>query len=95
MWHSGLQYKLLQLKLPGKIVIGTENSNTISLQSDVPKGSVLSPTLYTLHTNAIPTAGPGCTDIMYVNDITQIITTASKSKNMMKIKVERFINKPV
>ncbi len=30
---------------------------------------------------------------MYADDVTQIITTQSKSKNMMKLKVEREINR--
>ncbi len=45
------------------------------------------------YTNDISTAGPGCLDIMYADDVTQIIITQSKSKNMMKLKVEREINR--
>ncbi len=106
VWHKGLKYKLLQVNLPAilekilcnflddrpaRIVIGNENSNIISLQSGVSQGSVLSLTLYALYTNDIPTAGPGYIDIMYADDITQVITTASKSKNVMKLKAEREI----
>ncbi len=64
--------------------------------SGVPPGSVLSPTFYTIYTNNLPSEGPGCSDIMYSDDVTQIITSQSKSKLMMKIKVEREIeNKQV
>ncbi len=108
VWHNGLKYKILHIDLPPfleKILcnfldnrsallnIGNDFSNNIQLLSAVPQGSVLSPTLSTLYTNDIPAAGPGCLDIMYTDDVTKKIATQSKSKNMMKFKVEREINK--
>ncbi len=54
---------------------------------------MLPPTLYTLYTNDLPSAGPGCLDILYADDITQIVTTQSKSKNMLKLKVEKDIDR--
>ncbi len=59
----------------------------------MPQGSVLSLTLYTLYTNDPPSPEHGCLDIMYADDITQVITTPRKSKHMMKIKVEREIER--
>ncbi len=69
VWHNGLKYKVLKLGLPSilekkilcnflnnrkaKIDIGNDYSNYITL-SGVPQGSVLSPTLYTLFTNGLP-----------------------------------------
>ena len=51
---------------------------------------VLSPTLYTLFTNYLPLPEYGSLDVMYADDVTQVITP-NKSKLMMKAKVEREI----
>lgn len=72
---------------------GNEFSNHIYLLSRVPQGSVLSPTLHTLYTNNLPSPEYNCLDIMYADDITQIITSPSRSRLMMKIRVETFIER--
>ncbi len=48
---------------------------------------------YTHFTNDLPPSEYGCTDTMYATDITQVITSNSKSKLMMEIKVERKIER--
>ncbi len=53
----------------------------------------MSPTLYTIFTNDIPLLKHGCIDTMYADDVTQVITSQSESKLMMKIKVEREIER--
>ncbi len=95
VWFNGLKYKISHLELPSilektlcnsldhrsaKIKIGEETSNEIQIESGVSQGSLLCPTLYTLYTNDLPPAGPGCLDILYADDITQIVKTQSKSK---------------
>lgn len=69
------------------------NINDINLLSSVPQGSVSSPTIYTLYTNDLPPPEHGCLDTMYADDITQVITSTRKSKLMMKVKVEREIER--
>ncbi len=108
VWHNDMKYKLLTLQLPSipekilcnfldnrktKINIGKEYSREIRLLSGVPQGRVLSPTVYTLFTNDLPPPEHGCLDTMYADDVTQIIISPSKSKLMIKLKIERDIER--
>ncbi len=49
--------------------------------------------LYTLLTNDLSPPVYSCLDIMYADDVTQIITSPSKSKLMIKAKVEQEIER--
>ncbi len=106
VWHAGIKYKLIRLNLPTllektlcnflnnrtvRMSFGKYMNNIINLKSRVSEGSILSPTFYSLYTNALPPPGPGCLHALYTDDITQIIASLSKSKDMMKVKVEREI----
>ncbi len=90
LWHNGLNYKILRLGLPdtlenilcnfldnrtAEINISKDYSTVLRLLGGVPQGSVLSPTLYTLLTNDPTPLEHGCLDIMYADDITQVLTT--------------------
>lgn len=107
VWHCGLKYKILQLQLPTtieKILCDFISDRTASikvknfigpsfnLNTGVPQGSVLSPTLYTIYTNDIEESQRDL-NISYADDITQIIGYKGKSKNMMNLHSTREIER--
>lgn len=108
VWHNGLKYKILQLGLPPhleKIICDYITERTVKIRinniigpeieilSGVPQGGILSPTLYTIYTRDLPEPTIDSYDILYADDITQIITHNGKSKRAMAIKVGREIER--
>jgi len=95
VWHSGLKHKLIDIQMPEpitkllcnfleerkvKIKINNHVGNPISLQSGVPQGSVISPTLYILYTSCLPPPTQHHVYIAYADDVTQLVTHPGKSK---------------
>ena len=89
-WTQGLKYKVINIPdLPliiqkilcsyvtnhtAQIQIENYKGDKINLESGVPQGGILSPTLYILYTRDIPPpADVNNSDVIFANDITQII----------------------
>lgn len=87
VWTLGLQYKISQLNMhinftktlnnflsnrTASVTIENHTGPPIQLQTGVPQGACLSPTLYSLYTNDIPQPIPKTEYIAYADDITQI-----------------------
>lgn len=96
VWHEGLQTKIAQIQLPlvitkffnnfikdrsAKIKIEDYIGPPFQLQADVPQGSALSPTLYSIYTNDLPPSAIDFTNIQYA-DITQIVSYARENPEL-------------
>lgn len=90
VWHTGLKYKLTQLNIhpaltetlcdfitdrTASIRIGTYTGPPFPLESGVPQGACLSPTLYSFYTHDLPPPLPDTEYICFADDISQIIST--------------------
>ena len=105
IWLNGLKYKLLrQNNLPSlmkKIVssyvsdrtdqirIGNHIGNKFNLESGGPQGGILSSTLFISYTSDIPRAGPNSDDVIFADDITQVIQNIDGDKEQLKYDTER------
>ena len=108
VWHNGLKFKILNMGLPliiekmtanflddrtAKIRLNNQLSGLINIRSGVPQGSILSPTLFILYTSDLTPAGPGCTDVLFADDVTQIVEYHHQSKKMLARRTEREIKR--
>ena len=89
IWHTGLKYKLTEINLhdcyqrilcdfvmdrTARIKIGRYTGQTIELETGVPQGACLSPTLFNFYVRDLPDPLPNTDYIQYADDITQIIS---------------------
>lgn len=89
VWHTGLKFKIMQLNIhnsfkrtlcdyltdrTAKIRIANHIGPSFPLESGVPQGACLSPTLYSFYTHDMPPPLPDTDYICFADDITQIIS---------------------
>ena len=101
--HKGIEWKILNLNLPPKfghilssfldyrnsrIELNNQLGESFPFVNGVFQGYIPSPTLFLCYTSGIPPSGPRAVDIMFVDDITQIMIYQHTSK-------ERLVRKPV
>ena len=109
VWTSGLKYKIITIEdLPSiikKIMcsylvertaqIKIENiiGPRIKLKSGVPQGGILSPTMYILYTKDIPRPGRNCMDVLFADDITQVIVNYNDDRRQLALTSQREIER--
>ena len=89
VWHNGLKYKILLTEMDdltkrmlcsyldgrrAQIRVGKVTGEEFPILSGVPQGGVLAPILFNFYTRDTPAPGIGCTQILFADDHTQIIT---------------------
>lgn len=107
VWHMGLKFKILHLGLPApverllcdfledrtaRIKVGKHIGPAFPLETGVPQGSVLSPTLYALYTSDCPESNSGV-NIQYADDVTQIVFYQGRSCQMLNRSTGREIER--
>ena len=106
VWHAGLKFKILNLQLPdimekilcsfmddrtAQIKLRNKLSEKFELGSGVPQGSILSPTMYIFYTSDMPAPGGGVTNVLFADDVTQLIEYHHRSKQIIARRTERAI----
>ena len=104
VWHNGLLKKLHQQGIPPDLLrmvasflkdrtiqvkTGTNLSDKVHLLAGTPQGSILSPLLFILYVNDIPTS-PRCQCTQYADDIA--IYTSHRNKNYLRADLQRQID---
>ena len=108
VWHGGMKFKIHNLGLPSilvrtassflddrtaKVKYKGQLSGNIIIRSGVPQGSILSPTLFVLYTADLPRAGQGGLDVLFADDVTQVIEYHHRSKKMLANRTSREIER--
>lgn len=98
VWHAGLKHKIVRTDLPIymkrtlcdyltdrqiQIQIGKQLGPPFEIQSGVPQGGCLSPTLFILYTSDMPNPAPYSDYVVFADDVTQIISYPGKSKELL------------
>ena len=108
VWIEGLQYKIInQEELPDllkKIICSFTNGRTaqirinatigpiFQLQSGVPQGSILSPSLFIFFTHDLPLPHSDVsTDVIFADDVTQVVEYRGNDREELAIQTEREI----
>lgn len=106
VWHIGLKYKIVKTELPSymkrilcdyltdrviQIQIGQHLGPAFEIESGVPQGGCLSPTLFILYTSDMPNPTPYSDYITFADDITQIISYPGKSKELLAMHTAKAI----
>ena len=113
VWTQGLKYKIITIpdlpliiqkilcsyvtKRTAQIRIENFKGDRITLESGVPQGGILSPTLYTLYTRDIPPpAGENNNDVIFADDVTHIIQNLRTDRRALAeataLEIERINN---
>ena len=106
VWTDGLKYKLLQTNMHPQLLrclasyitdrqanirIGSHHGPIFHLESGVPQGGCLSPSLFNFYTKDLPRPvvdGTEVTNIIYADDVTQIVSTIGTPSYLHK-KIEK------
>lgn len=106
VWHNGLKYKILKTNLPSfmKTILCDYLSDRLiqinrgqflgppfEIESGVPQGGCLSPTLFILYTSDMPTPSPYSEYITFADDVTQIVSYPGKSKELLAMHTRNAI----
>ena len=67
--------------------------NKFPLESGVPQGGILSPTLFIFYTGDLPGPGPNCKDVIFADDITQVVENFTNNRDELAEDTETEIKR--
>ncbi|KAG0711334.1 RNA-directed DNA polymerase from mobile element jockey [Chionoecetes opilio] len=73
-----------------RIKVGTQVGPPFPLETGVPQGSVLSPTLYVLYTSDCPSSVAGM-NVLYADDVSQVVFHPGRYSAMLNARTEREV----